>query len=156
MTARIANPFALAPATIKAMTAVEKTIAESGLEPALAELVRTRASQINGCAYCVHMHTKDARARGESEERLYLVATWRESPLFTAKERAALGWTEALTRVAETKGPEADAEWALVRENFNESEQVHLTLLIGAINLWNRLAVGMRLVHPVDAARGAA
>jgi AhpD family alkylhydroperoxidase len=116
--------------------------------------VKTRASQINGCAYCIHMHTKDARANGETEERLYLLSAWRESPVYSERERAALAWTEALTLVAETHAPDEDYE-ALSR-HFTPVEQVNLTLLIGAINAWNRLAIGFRSIHPVEASRAAA
>ncbi len=100
--------LAAAPAAIKAMLALEAYVKDCSLEHSLYELVKTRASQINGCAYCVHMHTRDARAAGETEERLYLLSAWRESPLYSPRERAALAWTEALTLVAETHAPDAD------------------------------------------------
>lgn len=147
-------PFDVAPGSLKPMIELEKTLKNSGLEHSLLELVKTRASQINGCAYCIHMHTKDARASGETEERLYLLSAWRESPLYSERERAALAWTEALTLVAETHAPDEDYE-ALTR-HFTPAEQVNLTLLIGAINAWNRLAIGFRSVHPVEASRAAA
>lgn len=143
------DAFAAAPEAIKAMGALEKYVRGCGLEHSLIELVKTRASQVNGCAYCVHMHTRDARAAGETEERLYLLSAWRESPLYTPRERAALAWTEALTLVAETHAPDEDYEEA--RRHFTEEEMVKLTLLIGAINVWNRLAIGFRNIHPVDA-----
>ncbi|WLA84340.1 MULTISPECIES: carboxymuconolactone decarboxylase family protein [Bradyrhizobium] len=136
-----------APETIKALVAVENQIAASGLEQSLIELVKTRASQINGCAYCINMHTEDARKHGETEQRLYLLNAWRESPLYSERERAALAWTEALTLVAETHAPDADYE--AVRAQFSDSELVNLTTLIGAINAWNRIAIGFRAVHPV-------
>jgi AhpD family alkylhydroperoxidase len=154
MTPRIKNPFKSIPDGLKAMMAVEASIAASGLEHSLMELVKMRASQINGCAYCIHMHATDARSHGETEMRLYMLNAWRESPLYTDRERAALAWTEALTHVADTGAP--DADYALVSAQFSEEEQVQLTLLIGSINLWNRLQIGLRAVHPVDAARAAA
>jgi AhpD family alkylhydroperoxidase len=124
-----------------------KDILQSGLEESLMELVKIRASQINGCAFCLHMHTREARARGESEERLYLLDAWRESPLYSERERAALAWTEALTLVAETHAP--DHVYQALQAQFTEEEQVKLTLLIVAINGWNRVQVGFRGVHPV-------
>jgi len=148
MTPRVQNPFKSIPEGLKAMMAVEASIKANGLEHSLLELVKLRASQINGCAYCIHMHTTDARKHGESEMRLYMLNAWRESPLYNDRERAALAWTEALTLVAQTGAP--DADYALVKAAFSESEQVNLTLMIGAINLWNRLQVGLRAVHPVN------
>lgn len=136
-----------APNAMKAMLDFENYVRNSGLEHSLIELVKTRASQINGCAYCIHMHTRDARASGETEERLYLLSAWRESPLYTRRERAALAWTEALTRIAETGAPDKDYEE--VHQHFKDEELVNLTLLIGAINVWNRLAVGFRSIHPL-------
>ncbi|MFL4992341.1 MAG: carboxymuconolactone decarboxylase family protein [Microvirga sp.] len=147
-------PFEVAPGSLKPMVELEKTLKNSGLEHSLLELVKTRASQINGCAYCVHMHTKDARTNGESEERLYLLSAWRESPLYSDRERAALAWTEALTLVAETHAP--DEDYAELIRHFTPVEQVNLTLMIGAINAWNRLAIGFRSIHPVEASRAAA
>jgi AhpD family alkylhydroperoxidase len=117
------------------------------------ELVKIRASQINGCARCLHMHTADARKHGETEERLYLLYTWRESPLYSERERAALAWTEALTLVSETRAP--DDVYRTLRANFTEEEQVTLTLLIVAINGWNRIQVGFRAVHPVQQRQAA-
>ncbi|MCR5880641.1 carboxymuconolactone decarboxylase family protein [Phenylobacterium sp. J367] len=145
MTARL-NPFGLAGDVIQKMVALEDALRNSGLEFSLYELVKMRASQINGCAFCLHMHSKDARAAGESEERLYLLSAWRESSLYTPRERAALAWTEALTLVAQTGAPDADYEG--LKAHFRESEIAHLTLLIGLINTWNRLAVGLRSQHP--------
>jgi len=141
------NFYQAAPETIKALVAVESQITASGLEQSLIELVKTRASQINGCAYCINMHTEDARKHGETEQRLYLLNAWRESPLYSERERAALAWTEALTLVSETHAPDADYE--AVRAQFTDSELVNLTTLIGAINAWNRIAIGFRSVHPV-------
>lgn len=145
MSARL-NPFAAAPEMIAAMTAFETAVVSSGLEHSLIELVKIRASQINGCAFCLHMHTRDARAAGETEDRLHLVAAWWESSLFTPREKAALTWTDSLTLVAQTRAP--DADYAVMREAFDEAEAVKLTMLIGAINVWNRLAVGFRSQHP--------
>jgi len=152
MKARL-NHQKAAPETIKAMVALESHLASSGLEQSLYHLVKTRASQINGCAYCIHMHTRDARAHGETEERLYLLDAWRESPLYTERERAALAWTDSLTRISETHAPDVDYEQ--VRAHFSDEELVNLTALIGMINAWNRLAIGLRAVHPVKAAQAA-
>ena len=141
MTARLDYRTALPEAT-RAMSSLEEVVEASTLEPKLQELVKLRASQINGCAYCVDMHTKDARAIGEDEQRLHLVAVWREAPSFTPRERTALAWTEALTLLPETGAPD-DVYEAMARE-FDPPEQVALTLAIVAINGWNRLAVGFR------------
>ncbi|MFB9268438.1 carboxymuconolactone decarboxylase family protein [Bradyrhizobium erythrophlei] len=141
------NYYQAAPETIKALVAVENQIKASGLEQSLIELVKTRASQINGCAFCINMHTEDARKHGETEQRLYLLNAWRESPLYSDRERAALAWTEALTLISETHAPDADYE--AVRAQFSDTELVNLTTLIGAINAWNRIAIGFRAVHPV-------
>jgi AhpD family alkylhydroperoxidase len=153
MTPRIQNPYKSAPDGLKAMMALEASIAASGLEHSLMELVKMRASQINGCAFCLHMHATAARVHGETEMRLYMLNAWRESPLYSDRERAALAWTEALTRLADTGAPDADYE--LFKSAFNEKEQVNLTFLIGSINLWNRLQVGFRAVHPVEELRVA-
>jgi AhpD family alkylhydroperoxidase len=147
------NYYQAAPETIKALVAVEDQVKASGLEQSLIELVKTRASQINGCAFCINMHTADARKYGETEQRLYLLNAWRESPLYTERERAALRWTEALTLISETHAPDEDYE--AMRAHFSESEAVNLTMLIGAINAWNRVAIGFRALHPV-AKRAAA
>lgn len=138
MTQRL-NYRTLAPKGLEAMAGLETYVRSSGLEKALLELVRTRVSQINGCAYCLDMHTKDARAAGETEQRLYTLSAWRETPFFTARERAALAWTEAVTRIAE--GPIEDALYENARQQFGEKELVDLTLAIIAINGWNRLAI---------------
>lgn len=148
MPPRLTNPHKLAPEAYKAMMALEASFATGSLEHALKELVKLRASQINGCAFCIHMHTTDARKHGETEMRLYMLNAWRESSLYTDRERAALAWTEALTLVAQTGAP--DADYAQVKAQFSEAEQVQLTMLIGAINVWNRLQVGFRAAHPVD------
>ena len=147
------NPYQAAPDAMKAMTALENYVQGCGLEPTLIELVKTRASQINGCAFCIHMHTTDARARGETVERLYLLDAWRESPLYDERERAALAWTEALTLIADTHAP--DAVYEEVRQQFSEEEVVKLSLLIATINAWNRIAIGFRSVHPTTVREGA-
>jgi len=147
------NPYQVSPATMKAMMDLEKHIAASGLDPTLAELVRMRSSQINGCAFCLDMHSHDARARGESEQRLYLLNAWRESPLYTDRERAALAWTEAVTLVSQGHVPDEVYEQA--RTQFSDEELVKLTLLVAAINAWNRFAISFRSVHPVRRAASA-
>jgi AhpD family alkylhydroperoxidase len=126
--------------------ALENYVQESGLDHSLVDLVITRASQINGCAYCIHMHTKEARARGETEERLYLLDAWRDSPLYSERERAALAWTEAVTLVSETHVPGDVYDQA--RQHFSKTELVNLTLCVTAINAWNRIAISFRAVHP--------
>ena len=153
MTQRL-NYYGIAPKAFEPLLAIETIIKGGALEHALLELVKIRASQINGCAYCLHMHTSDARKAGESEARIYLLEAWRESNLYTPRERAALTWTEALTKVAETRAPDADYEAA--RAQFNDEELVHLSLAIANINAWNRLAIGFRAEHPHDRVRQAA
>ena len=138
-----------APDTVKALMALETQVQASGLEQSLIELVKTRASQINGCAFCINMHTQDARKHGETEQRLYLLDAWRETPVYSDRERAALAWTEAVTLISETHAP--DDAYDEVRKHFSEAETVNLTMLIGAINAWNRLAIAFRAVHPVKA-----
>ena len=140
------NPYQAAPVAMNAMLALETYVQQCGLEPTLIDLVKTRASQINGCAYCIYMHTREARNRGETEERLYLLDAWHESSLYTDRERAALAWTDAVTLVAETHVP--DAVYETVREQFAEDELVKLTLLVSTINAWNRLAISFRSAHP--------
>jgi AhpD family alkylhydroperoxidase len=130
------------PAAIKAMLGVEERIGKSAIEKSLADLVRLRASQINGCAFCVDMHTSDARKGGETDRRLATVVTWRETPFFTDRERAALEWTEAVTLLSHGHVP--DAVWEAVRPHFTDEELVDLTLLISAINAWNRFAISFR------------
>jgi AhpD family alkylhydroperoxidase len=153
MQARI-NPYKAAPDMMKALGALETAVQHGGLEPSLVDLVKTRASQINGCAYCIHMHTGEARARGETEERLYLLDAWRESPLYSDRERAALAWTEAVTLVSQTRVPDTVYEQA--RMAFSEAELVNLTMAVATINAWNRIAISFRSVHPIRAAAGAA
>jgi len=134
----------IGPEAYRAMEGLETYVRHSGLEPALLDLVRFRASQINGCAYCLDMHSKDARANGESEQRLYALSAWRETPFFTDREQAALEWTEAVTLVSENHA--ADEVFERVRQRFNEKELVALTMAIVAINGWNRLCVSFRAV----------
>lgn len=131
----------VSPETLSAMLGLERVVHASGLEPLLVELLKLRASQINGCARCVEMHTKDARALGERQDRLDLVGVWDEAPCFTNRERAALRWCEALTRLAGSAVPDEAAR--AVDEHFDDRETVALTLAIAAINAWNRLNVGL-------------
>jgi AhpD family alkylhydroperoxidase len=154
MTQRVRNYYNFAPAGIKAMMALEQSFADSDIEATIQHLVKLRASQINGCAFCIHMHATDLRKMGESEMRLYMLHAWHESSLYSPRERAALAWTEALTRVADTHAP--DGDYDVLKAEFSEAEQVQLTLMIGAINTWNRLAIGMRADHPVERAREVA
>ena len=148
MTPRL-NIFHAAPEGTKAMIAVGAAIEASGLERSLIELVKLRASQINGCAFCIHMHATDAVKHGESPMRIHLLDAWREAPVFTDRERAALTWTESLTRVADTHAP--DADYTALKSQFSDAEIGNLTLLIGAINLWNRVQIGLRAIPKVDA-----
>jgi AhpD family alkylhydroperoxidase len=136
--------YKASPTGTRAMMALEKAVSECGLEKPLMELVRLRASQINGCAFCVDMHTNDARKGGETERRLASVVVWREAPFFSERERAALEWTEALTLVAQTHVP--DAVWNAVRPHFTDQELADLTMLVVAINGWNRISVGFRKI----------
>ena len=153
MTPRM-NIFKAAPAGAKALMAVEASFANSGLEHSLMELVKLRASQINGCAFCIHMHATDAVKHGESHMRIHLLDAWRESPLYSDRERAALNWTEALTSIA-GKGA-SDADYELLTNQFSETEIGYLTLLVATINMWNRIQIGLRAVHPVETAAAAA
>lgn len=130
------------PEGLEALQRLEGALHRGRLEPALVELVKIRASQVNGCAYCLAMHTRDARARGESQVRLDTVAAWRETPYFTERERAALGWCEALTDLPRTGAP--DGTYAALEEVFDAEEIAELTFAVVAINAWNRLAVGLR------------
>lgn len=138
------NYAEVAPQAMKGMIELEKYVHDSGLERTLYELVKTRASQINGCAYCLDMHTKDAREAGETEQRLYGLNAWREAPFYSEKERAALEWTETLTRISENDVP--DTLYDATRNYFNEKEIVALTMAIIAINGWNRLAISFRTI----------
>ena len=141
MTAKL-GPYAAAPQLMKSWTGLSVTIAAS-LEPSLIELVKIRASLINGCANCINMHTAEARAKGETEQRIYLLSAWREAPCYTDRERAALAWTDALTRLSE--GHTQEEAHAELARYFTEEEQVKLTLMINVINGWNRIAVGFGL-----------
>jgi AhpD family alkylhydroperoxidase len=132
-----------APGARAAMWGLEKYTRECGLETPLLELVRLRASQMNGCAFCIDMHTKDARAEGETEQRLYMLGVWREAPFYTDRERAALEWTEAVTDVAGSRV--SDEVYTRARAQFSEAELVNLTMAIVAINGWNRLAISFRI-----------
>lgn len=143
MEARL-DAFKIAPHAYPAVAALQKYIDSCGLERLLLELVRLRASQINGCAFCLDMHTKDARALGETEQRLYLLSAWRGSPFYTDRERAALEWTEAVTLVSETHVP--DEVYERVKKHFSPLELVNLTAAIAMINTWNRLSVAFRAV----------
>ncbi|MGH9933437.1 MAG: carboxymuconolactone decarboxylase family protein [Pyrinomonadaceae bacterium] len=138
------NYFKVAPQAAAAMLGLENYVKQSGLDPALLDLVKARASQLNGCAYCIDMHTKDARARGETEQRLYALNAWRETPFFSERERAALSWAEAVTQVASNRV--SDSVFELARQHFSDKELVDLTLAIVAINGWNRLSIAFRTV----------
>lgn len=138
------NYSKLEPAALRAMLELENYVAESGLGLPLRELVKIRASQINGCAYCIDMHTKDARAEGETEQRIYALNAWRETPFFTERERAALEWTEALTLISEVEV--SDDLYETTRAYFSESELIALTMAVVAINGWNRLAISFGTV----------
>jgi AhpD family alkylhydroperoxidase len=146
--------FAAAPDLMKKWTATSMAIASS-LDPTLVRLVEIRASQINGCANCLNMHTADAREKGETEQRIYLLSAWREAPCYSRRERAALRWTEALTRLSE--GHTLDGAREALKAEFTDEEQVKLTLMINIINGWNRIAVGFRqFVDPAEAKAAAA
>jgi AhpD family alkylhydroperoxidase len=134
----------VAPDAYRAMSGLETYVSNCGLEPGLLELVRFRTSQINGCAYCLDMHSKDARANGESEQRLYALSAWRDTPFFTDRERAALEWAEAVTLISENHVP--DEVYEQVRQRFTDKELVALTTAIVAINGWNRLCITFRAV----------
>ena len=147
------NPFAAAPSVMKDWMDTSVAIANS-LDPTLVELVKIRSSQLNGCANCINMHTAEARAKGETEQRIYLLSAWREAPCYTDGERAALQWTEALTQLSSGHPPAGALE--ALQDHFSEAEQVKLTLMINVINGWNRLAVGFGLWYEPAAARAAA
>jgi len=138
----------------KSLYALEKYIANSGLDHKLIHLLKMRASQINGCAYCIDMHSKDSRALGESEQRLYELNAWREAPFYTDRERAALEWTESLTLVSQTHVP--DEVYESVKKHFNEKEIVDLSILVSLINVWNRLAISARTLPGTYKAQQAA
>jgi AhpD family alkylhydroperoxidase len=153
MTQRL-NLFAVAPKALEPLVALGPLIEASSLEPALIELVKIRASQINGCANCLHMHAADTLKAGERVERIVLLDAWRESAMYSTRERAALAWTEALTRIANAHP--SDADYEALTAVFRDEEIVYLTVLITAINSWNRLAVGFHVRHPNDARLKAA
>jgi AhpD family alkylhydroperoxidase len=139
---------------IELLQAVEAYLQASSLERSITHLVKVRASQINGCAYCLHMHTSDALKDGETPARLFLLDAWHESHLYSPRERAALTWTESLTKISQTHAPDADYE--AVSAQFKPQELIDLTLLIGMINTWNRIAIGFRGQHPNDVMKKAA
>lgn len=145
MTARL-NYFAAAPELMKAWFAFSNQVAASGLEKPLIELVKIRASQINGCANCLNMHTYEARQAGESEQRIALLAAWHEAPVFTPRERAALNWTDHLTQIADKRAP--DQVYSALTAQFSNEEQVKLTMAITVINAWNRIAIGFDMYDP--------
>ena len=148
MPPRMTDHFKRAETGFKPLFALEAAIKTSPLEHGLLHLVKLRASQINACAYCIHMHTAEALKDGETQLRLHMLVAWRESPLYSQRERAALAWTEALTRLEQTGAP--DADWQAVKDAFAEDERAWLSLAIGAINVWNRVQVGFRAAHPID------
>jgi AhpD family alkylhydroperoxidase len=137
---------------VEALVGVETWLA-ANLDPTLLDLVRTRASQVNGCAFCLHMHRDEALKHGETDDRLLLLTAWRESKLYTPRERAALAWTEALTLITEGHAP--DDVYEEVRAEFSDDELIALSIAIGAINVWNRLSIGFRNEHPKDRSRAA-
>jgi AhpD family alkylhydroperoxidase len=145
---RNAQAYKLAPDQLKAMTALEESFKNSGLEPELLELIKLRVSQINGCAFCLHMHATDLRKMGVDDMKLHVLAAWRESGYYSPRERAAFGWAEALTLISETNAP--DADYDALKAEFSEEEQVRLSYAIGAINSWNRIAIGFRFAHPIE------
>jgi AhpD family alkylhydroperoxidase len=147
------NPYAVAPEGVKALLGVENYLQACGLDHKLIALVHTRVSQINGCAYCLHMHTEEARKLGESDMRLHLLDAWHESHLYSPRERAALAWAEALTNIAATHAPDDVYEEA--RAQFSEKELADLSIVIAMINAWNRLAIGVRSLHPADLPKAA-
>jgi AhpD family alkylhydroperoxidase len=143
----------VAPDGYRTLAGVEKYLSQCGLEQRLIELVKLRASQINGCAYCIDMHSRDARKLGESEQRLYVLNAWRDAAIYSPRERAALAWTEAVTQIAEFH--ESDEAYEALRPHFSEKEIADLTMLIGMINLWNRLAISLRKQPATNAAEAA-
>lgn len=149
------NAFKIVPEAYKAVLALETYVTkDSGLDHDLIHLIKLRASQINGCAYCVDMHVKESRKDGLSEQWINLVSVWRESPVYTPRERAVLEWTEAVTRLADTGAP--DSAYESLKAYFSDAEIARLTVAIATINVWNRIAVGFRTQHPIDAPARAA
>jgi len=153
MTEQGLSPAKISPDGYKTLVGVESYLIRSGLDHRLSLLVKMRASQINGCAYCLDMHSRDARRAGESEQRLYVLDAWHESSLYSPRERAALAWTEAVTKISDTHAP--DEAYEALREHFSEKEIVDLTIAIGMINLWNRLAISFRNQFSVEANEAA-
>ncbi|WP_040586538.1 carboxymuconolactone decarboxylase family protein [Allomesorhizobium alhagi] len=147
------NFYGQAPELTKALVALNKAVDECGLEKSLLHLIKLRASQINGCSFCVEMHSREARVDGETEQRLYLVSAWKESPLFTDRERAAFAWVEAVTKIADAGVPDELYEKAL--QHFSAEELTKLTVATGVINIWNRLCVSFHAIHPMPAANAA-
>lgn len=145
--------FAKAPDLLKQVQVLNKAVDECGLEHSLLHLVKLRASQINGCSFCVDMHSKEALRDGDTQQRLFLVAAWKESPLFTERERAAFAYTEAVTLISNAGVPDALYEETL--KHFSEEELVKLSVAIGMINVWNRLCVPFHALHPVEHAKAA-
>lgn len=145
--------FAAAPAIMKQVRVLNQAVEASGLEHSLLHLVKLRASQINGCSFCVDMHSREAMRDGESQQRVFLVSAWKESPLYSERERAAFAYTEAVTLISGQGVPEALYEASL--KHFSEEELVKLTVAIGMINVWNRLCVSFHALHPAEAARAA-
>jgi AhpD family alkylhydroperoxidase len=144
----------VSPAAYQAVSALQKYVDQSGLDAKLRELIKIRASQINGCAFCLAMHTRDARKLGETDERMHLLNAWHEAPVYSERERAALGWIEAITLV--TQGHVPDEAFETVREQFSEKEIVDLTAAAVAINTWNRIAIAFRIHPQVESSRAAA
>jgi AhpD family alkylhydroperoxidase len=144
----------VSPVALQAASALQGYVDQSGLDAKLRELIKIRASQINGCAYCLAMHTREARKIGESDERMHLLDAWRETPIFSARERAALAWTEAITLVAQDHVP--DEVFDEVRKHFSEKEIIDLTAAATAINMWNRLAIALRAPPQVESRKAAA
>jgi AhpD family alkylhydroperoxidase len=143
------NIVKAAPEAYQAVSALDRyVVKESGLAPGIIHLIKIRASQINGCAYCVDMHVKEARRDGFGEQWMHMISVWRESPVFTDKERAVLGWTEALTLISQTRAPDEDFE--ALKQHFSDEEIAKISVAIGAINVWNRISVGFRTKHAVE------
>jgi AhpD family alkylhydroperoxidase len=145
--------FNVAPELMRQVRTLNKAVDECGLETSLLHLIKLRASQINGCSYCVDMHSREARADGETEQRLYLVSAWKESPLFTDRERAAFAWVETVTLIS--NGGVSDDLYRKTLEHFSEEDLVRLTVATGMINMWNRLCVSFHAIHPMPAAKAA-
>ena len=152
MTQRL-NPFTVAPEGFNALRGVEKYLASCGLDQKLLALVKMRVSQINGCTYCLHMHSDEAHKLGETDMRLLVLDGWRESTLYAPRERAALGWAESLTHIAETRAP--DDLYENARRHFSEKELADLSIAIAMINAWNRLCIGARVAHPAELKKAA-